>query len=40
MQTGDRQANCRISWRATKKETLDIVEGETPSETEEETALA
>jgi hypothetical protein len=34
IRTGDREANCRISCRITKHQTLDLVEGSTPSKTE------
>jgi hypothetical protein len=38
--TGIREASRRDIQRVTTKQTLDTVEGHTPSETEEETALA
>jgi hypothetical protein len=39
-ETGDRQANCRISCRITEDQEMDTVEGSAPCETEESTALA
>jgi hypothetical protein len=39
-ETGDRQANCRISSRITTDQEMDTVEGSTPSKAEKETALA